>query len=43
VDLPNCEQRASESMCAGGLTPVTFDLWIDDLYFVNRGARADGG
>jgi hypothetical protein len=41
VDLPNCEQSGSDSMCAGGPTPVTFELWIDDLYFVNKDARAD--
>lgn len=27
----------ANSMCAGGSPPpVTFDLWIDDIYFVNR-------
>lgn len=31
----------SNEMCAGGMSqapfvPVTFDLWVDDIYFVNR-------
>ncbi|HVZ87214.1 MAG TPA: hypothetical protein VHG72_09605 [Polyangia bacterium] len=33
VDLPPC---TTYGMCAGGSPSVTFDFWIDDLYFVDR-------
>jgi hypothetical protein len=33
IDAPICYQN---EMCVGGAPPpVTFDFWIDDLYFVN--------
>lgn len=36
VDLPSCSSNGV-SMCAGGNMPaVSFDFWIDDLYFVNK-------
>ncbi|HEY5090177.1 MAG TPA: hypothetical protein VIK30_09410, partial [Polyangia bacterium] len=36
VDLPSCSSDGA-SMCAGGNMPaVSFDFWIDDLYFVNK-------
>lgn len=35
VPLPGCttDNRAN---CAGAAPPVSFDVWIDDIYFVNR-------
>lgn len=35
VDLPACAQ-SSTTTCAGGPPSVSFDFWIDDLYFVNK-------
>lgn len=35
VDVPSCSVE-SNAKCAGGAPSVTFDLWIDDLYFVNK-------
>jgi hypothetical protein len=35
MDLPACSASAT-SMCAGGLPSLSFDIWIDDLYFVNK-------
>jgi len=38
VDLPTCAASAT-SMCAGGADgppSVSFDFWIDDLYFVDK-------
>ena len=35
VDLPTCAPSAT-SMCAGGPPSVSFDFWIDDIYFVNK-------
>jgi hypothetical protein len=35
IDLPACSGSAY-SMCAGGTPTLSFDVWIDDLYFVNR-------
>ena len=33
---PTCEQSGT-TMCAGGaMPPLSFDLWLDDLYFVNK-------
>jgi hypothetical protein len=34
-ELPHCAVSDS-GMCAGGDTPLSFDFWLDDLYFVNR-------
>jgi hypothetical protein len=36
VALPGCADEKSEANCAGEPAPVSFDIWIDDLYFVNR-------
>lgn len=36
VALPGCVDEKSEANCAGAPAPVSFDIWIDDLYFVNR-------
>lgn len=37
MDLPTCASVAtSMSMCAGGAPTLSFDFWIDDLYFVNK-------
>jgi hypothetical protein len=35
VALPGCADD-DYANCAGGPAPVSFDVWIDDLYFVNR-------
>jgi hypothetical protein len=35
LDLPTCTSSAT-FMCAGGAPSVSFDFWIDDLYFVNK-------
>jgi hypothetical protein len=35
VALPGCALD-TKANCAGGPAPVSFDVWIDDLYFVNR-------
>ena len=35
VALPGCVTDP-KAVCAGGPAPVSFDVWIDDLYFVNR-------
>jgi hypothetical protein len=35
VDLPSCTVDPN-AKCAGGAPSVTFDFWIDDLYFVNK-------
>jgi hypothetical protein len=35
LDLPSCTTTAT-FMCAGGVPSVSFDFWIDDLYFVNK-------
>ncbi len=35
VPLPGCVTDEIAN-CAGGQAPVSFDIWIDDLYFVNR-------
>ena len=43
VNTPFCGQG---EMSVGGQHPVSFDFWIDDLYFVNewtRGARTSAG
>ncbi len=34
MDLPSCS--ASAAMCPGGAPSLSFDFWIDDLYFVNK-------
>lgn len=36
VALPGCAGKKSNANCAGDPVPVSFDVWIDDLYFVNR-------
>jgi hypothetical protein len=35
MDLPSCTSSAT-SMCPGGAPELSFDIWIDDLYFVNK-------
>jgi hypothetical protein len=35
VPLPGCTED-TKANCAGEPVPVAFDVWIDDLYFVNR-------
>ena len=35
MDLPGCTASAT-TMCAGGAPALSFDIWIDDLYFVNK-------
>ena len=35
IDLPTCTE-SSNFKCAGGPPTLTFDIWIDDLYFVNK-------
>ena len=35
MDLPGCS-ASPVSMCAGGAPELSFDIWIDDLYFVNK-------
>jgi hypothetical protein len=35
VALPGCTAEDSNANCAGASPPVAFDVWIDDLYFVN--------
>jgi hypothetical protein len=35
MDLPGCS-ASSVTMCAGGVPSLSFDFWIDDLYFVNK-------
>jgi hypothetical protein len=35
MDLPSCASSAT-TMCAGGPPMLSFDYWIDDLYFVNK-------
>jgi hypothetical protein len=35
MDLPSCTASAS-AMCPGGAPELSFDIWIDDLYFVNK-------
>ena len=35
MDLPSCT-ASSGAMCAGGPPELSFDIWIDDLYFVNK-------
>jgi hypothetical protein len=35
IDLPTCSASAV-TMCAGGAPTLSFDIWIDDLYFVNK-------
>jgi hypothetical protein len=35
MDLPSCTTSPT-SMCAGGAPALSFDIWIDDLYFVNK-------
>lgn len=34
VDLPSCLSDSTAN-CVGNPAPVAFDIWIDDLYFVN--------
>jgi hypothetical protein len=36
IDLPPSCVAGANAMCAGGSPSVSFDFWIDDLYFVNR-------
>jgi hypothetical protein len=38
VPLPGCTTD-KHAKCAGGNEPVSFDVWIDDLYFVNKPAQ----
>jgi len=35
MDLPSCSSSGL-TMCAGGEPELSFDIWIDDLYFVNK-------
>jgi len=35
VDAPRCAM-APDVTCADGDTSLSFDLWVDDIYFVNR-------
>ncbi|HMF40250.1 MAG TPA: hypothetical protein VKQ32_06130 [Polyangia bacterium] len=35
MDLPSCAASAT-TMCAGGAPSLSFDYWIDDVYFVNK-------
>ena len=35
MDLPSCTDSAA-TMCAGGAPELSFDIWIDDIYFVNK-------
>lgn len=35
LDLPICTSTGT-FMCAGGVPSVSFDFWIDDLYFVDK-------
>lgn len=35
MDLPSCSTSAA-TMCPGGAPSLSFDVWIDDLYFVNK-------
>ena len=35
MNLPGCTDSAA-TMCPGGAPSLSFDFWIDDLYFVNK-------
>jgi len=35
MDLPSCS-AGGLTMCAGGAPSLSFDVWIDDVYFVNK-------
>jgi hypothetical protein len=35
MDLPSCSATAA-TMCPGGSPALSFDIWVDDIYFVNE-------
>jgi hypothetical protein len=35
MDLPSCSASAG-TMCPGGTPTLSFDIWLDDIYFLNR-------